>query len=73
MKKLFSSKIDFKRPPLEDYLTTYNNLLADILIENFSMKYLSSLTINRYEQETHLYQKVEQYIQIRKILKLIII
>ena len=68
MKKLFSSKIYFRRPPLEDYLTTYNNLLADILIENFSIKYLSSLTINRYEQETHLYQRVEQYIQIRKIL-----
>ena len=46
----------------------YNDKLANILVKNFSIKYLSSATINRLEGQTKFYEFLEKYIQISELL-----
>lgn len=64
-----SDEIKYLKPPLEDFLGEYNGLLASILadnIENFA--YIASAAINRMEAQTHLYEKIEKYCQLRELL-----
>ena len=64
-----SDEIAYRKPPLEAFLGEYNTLLASILadnIENFA--YIASATINRMEAQTHLYEKIEKYCQLRELL-----
>lgn len=67
MSRINSEEFSYKKPPLDDYLVTYNNLIASILSKNkFTMKYIASATLNRLESQTHLYEKLEKYVQIRQ-------
>jgi hypothetical protein len=68
MKILLSSKIVFVKPPIDEFLIDYNNLLGRLFKDNFSLKYLASSTITKLEAHTHFYELVEKYIQIRKLL-----
>lgn len=64
-----SDDVDYEKPKIDEYLEDYNVLLANILKKNIgSLKYLTSSTINRLEQQTHLYENIEKAIQIIKIL-----
>ncbi len=63
-----SADIEYKKPPLDDYLIDYNDKLADILFRNFSLKYLSSATINRLEGQTKFYEYLQKYVQICELL-----
>lgn len=70
MNILNSDQIHFQKPPLKDFLQEYNQLLANILVDNFSsFSYLASATINRLEAQTHFFEKLEKYIQIKNMLK----
>ena len=66
MKKVNSPDIEFIRPPLDDFLVKYNNLFGKIIRDNYSLKYLSSATLNRMEGQTHFYEYLEKYIQIKE-------
>lgn len=63
-----SVDIQYKKPLINDFIVVYNDKLANILVKNFSMKYLSSATINRLEAETKFYEFLEKYIQISELL-----
>lgn len=70
MKYISSDQIKYRKPDIDDFLVTYNELLAKILVENFdSFKYQTSATINRLEAQTHFYEYVEKYIQIVELLE----
>ena len=65
-----SNKIHYEKPELNDFLVQYNEILAEILVENFeSFSYLASATINRLEAQTHFFERVEKYIQLRHMLE----
>ena len=65
-----STDIVFIRPPLNDCIVEFNDLLATVLKNNYpSFKYIASATINRLEAQTHLYEKVEKYLQVGEFLK----
>jgi len=69
MKHIPSDQIKYRKPDIDDFLVTYNELLAKILVENFgSFKYQASATINRLEAQTHCYEYVEKYVQIVELL-----
>lgn len=68
MKTISSADVKYKKPPLNDYLGLYNDKLAGILVNNFSLKYLSSATINRLEGQTKFYEYLQKYIQICELL-----
>lgn len=68
MKLISSGDIQYKKPLLNEFIVVYNDKLANILVNNFSMKYLSSAAINRLEAETKLYEFLEKYIQISELL-----
>lgn len=69
MKYISSDQIKYRKPDINDFLVTYNELLAKVLVENFnSFKYQTSATINRLEAQTHFYEYVEKYIQIIELL-----
>ncbi|ABE52505.1 hypothetical protein [Methanococcoides burtonii] len=68
MKTISSNRIQYKKPHLDEYLGDYNDKLATILVNNFSLKYLSSATINRLEAQTKFYELLEKYIQICEML-----
>lgn len=69
MGHISSEEFNYKRPPLEDYLEEYNKLLAAILYKHYpSLEYIASATLNRLESQTHFYEKVEKYIQLREAL-----
>lgn len=62
-----SEEIKFHRPPLESFLGEYNDLLAGILVRSFpSFKHLASPTLDRMEGQTHLYERLEKYLQLRE-------
>ena len=68
MKPINSQDIIYKKPPLNSYLGLYNDKLAEMLVDNFSLKYLSSATINRLEAQTKFYEYLEKYVQICNLL-----
>jgi hypothetical protein len=69
MEYISSDQIKYRKPDIDDFLVTYNELLAKVLVENFnSFKYQTSATINRLEAQTHFYEYVEKYIQIIELL-----
>jgi hypothetical protein len=68
MKIITSENIQYKKPILNEYIGLYNDKLANILVNNFSIKYLSSSTINRLEGETKFYEFLEKKIQISELL-----
>lgn len=64
-----SNELIYRKPPLEDFLGEYNTLLASILAENIdNFAYVASPVINRLEAQTHLYEKIEKYIQLQELL-----
>lgn len=64
-----SDEICYTKPALEDFLTEYNNLLASILVKNqHSLKFVASATIDRLEAQTHFFEKIQKYIQMRTLL-----
>lgn len=64
-----SNEISYKKPPLDMFLGEYNILLASILAENIDkFAYIASPVINRMEAQTHFFEKVEKYLQIRAML-----
>lgn len=69
MRQIRSDQIEYTKPPVEEYLREYNDLLASFLVRHFpSFKYLASSTLNRLEGQTHFFEKVEKYLQIRDVL-----
>lgn len=68
MKIINSDEIHYIKPDLKDYLVQYNNKLAEILVKNYSLKYLVSATINRLEAQTTFFEYLEKYIQISSLL-----
>ena len=68
MKTLNSVDIQYKKPILNEYIGEYNDKLATILVNNFSVKYISSATINRLEGQTKFYEFIEKCIQISELL-----
>ena len=70
MNRLTSDKIKYKKPPVENFLSDYNNLLAELLVKNKdSLKFIASPTINRLEAQTHFFEKIQKYVQICSSLK----
>ncbi|MDW7776918.1 MAG: hypothetical protein SCH39_11380 [Methanosarcinales archaeon] len=69
MKVIHSEDIQYIKPILDEYIGVYNDKLANILVNNFSLKYLSSATINRLEGQTKFYEYLEKYIQIIELLE----
>lgn len=70
MEYISSNQIKYRKPDIDDFLVTYNELLAKVLVENFnSFKYQTSATINRLEAQTHFYEYVEKYVQIVELLE----
>lgn len=66
MEAISTEDITFTKPEIKEFLVDYNNLMAGILSRNFpTFKYLASATINRLEAQTHFYERVEKYLQIR--------
>lgn len=64
-----SEEIVYRKPTLETFLGEYNTLLASILAENIdNFAYVASPVINRMEAQTHLYEKIEKYIQLKELL-----
>jgi len=64
-----SNELTYDKPPIEMFLGEYNALLASILVENIdTFAYIASPVINRMEAQTHFYEKIEKYIQIRDLL-----
>jgi len=68
MNVINSEDIKYKKPGLYEYIVVYNEGLASILVNNFSLKYLSLATINRLEGQTKFYEFLEKYIQISELL-----
>lgn len=67
MTLLRSDELEYQRPSEEDYLGVYNELLASIVVTHpHSLKYIASITLNRVEGQTHFFEKVQKYIQIRE-------
>lgn len=69
MKLINSENIQYNKPILNEYLGVYNDKLANILVNNFSIKHLSSATINRLEGQTKFYEFLEKYVQISEFLE----
>ncbi|MCX5782675.1 MAG: hypothetical protein NT145_08295 [Elusimicrobia bacterium] len=64
-----SNEISYIKPPLDMFLGEYNKMLASILVENINnFAYIASPVINRMEAQTHFFEKIEKYIQIREML-----
>lgn len=64
-----SNQIIYRKPPLEMFLGEYNSLLASVLADNIdNFAYIASAVINRMEAQTHLYEKIEKYIQLQELL-----
>lgn len=71
MRWIRTDKIKYTKPSKNNFLKQYNDLLASILVKNDPMsnfKYIASATLNRLEAQTHFFEKVEKYIQIRSLL-----
>lgn len=70
MQCISSDKIIYVHPPIESFLIEYNDLLASIYLKKSSkfFRYLASPTINRLEAQTHFFEKVQKYIQLRSML-----
>ena len=64
-----SHEIAYAKPSIESFLGEYNTALASILTENSgNLAYIASPVINRMEAQTHFFEHVEKYIQIRNLL-----
>lgn len=67
MKVKLSRDIEYRRPANTDLLSEYNDLLAKVLVAHFyeDERYRASSTFNRIEAQTHLFELLETYIQLR--------
>lgn len=64
-----SDQIQYRKPALESFLGEYNTLFASILAENIdNFAYVASPVVNRMEAQTHLYEKIEKYLQLKELL-----
>ena len=69
MKFIRSDEISYIKPSIESFLGEYNTALASILSENAgNLAYIASPVINRMEAQTHFFEYIEKYIQIRNLL-----
>jgi hypothetical protein len=69
MRCISTDKIKYRKPEKDDFLVNYNEMLARILVNNFSsFKYRVSATINRIEAQTHFFEYLEKYVQIIEML-----
>lgn len=62
MDTISSADIPFARPPVEDYLGTYNGLIAGVLAAHWPQRAgVASITLSRQEGISHLYERVVTY------------